>query len=257
MSDIKENRRINRPLIVIIMCFLSIVTIVMVLSYMGVRSLHDNVVATRLTDDRLRHGPIEFNGEVYFPSSYNFPDDRNSEVLGEVATKNSQTFSLLLFNDELIADKTDINYTHLKTQGDDCTRFTKAEYLEEPSIVKENLGKYSKFVLCNDDDEKDIRIQIDIDTILELENKFGSIKYNPRDFDNYDKLYYIFVDSPSEYTDSLEGEILEVFDDPIVYLGCIFVVNNQFYYGNMTNRIEGELSNKLTGIIGKRTNEWK
>ncbi|SDH40316.1 hypothetical protein SAMN05443529_1131 [Desulfosporosinus hippei DSM 8344] len=135
--------------------------------------------------------------------------------------------------------------------GHDSTRYTKAEFLENPGLVKQALQDYSRFVLCNDDNVKGIRILIDKELLVELENKFGNINYRTEDFKNYDKLYYIYVDSPSGYTDSDDGkEILEVFDNPIVYMGCIFVVNNKLYYGNMNNNITGELADMLKNIIG-------
>ncbi|MFZ7122031.1 MAG: hypothetical protein ACOWWH_13910 [Eubacteriaceae bacterium] len=208
---------------------------------------NSNIVAKRLTDDRLRHGPIEFNGKVYFPSSYTFPEERNTDVLGDIVPKDASTLTLLIMNDQIVADKDDQYYTHLKTQGDDFTRFTKASFLEDPILVRENLMNYSKFVLCNDDNVKDIRITINSKMVNKLEENFGKIEYNINDFNKCGNIYYLYVDKA---TNDNMNSTLEIFDDPIIYIGCIFVVDEKLYYGNLNNSIEGELYDELIDILG-------
>jgi len=125
---------------------------------------------------------------------------------------------ILINQDQVIVDKTDENYTHIKTGGvDDATRFTKAKYLERKEHVNEILEKYSKFVLCNDNYNKPVRLSIDKEIIIELENKFGEIEYKVEDFDKYKEIFYIYVNSPSGHVEGLKGEIDAIFDDPIVF----------------------------------------
>ncbi|SDI61895.1 hypothetical protein SAMN05443529_1601 [Desulfosporosinus hippei DSM 8344] len=96
-----------------------IITCIVVLSVNAIphinRMVNRNIAATRLTDDRLRHGPIEFEGEVYFPSSYNLPEDKYTEVLGIIESKDAGLIVKYLNNDYALANKDDKNYTHLKT----------------------------------------------------------------------------------------------------------------------------------------------
>mgnify|MGYP007068111010 CR=1 FL=1 len=47
------------------------------------------------------------------------------------------------------------------------------------------------------------------------------------------------------------GRKLEVYDDPIVYLGCILIADKQFYYGSLNNRIDDDLADKLKRIISE------
>lgn len=44
---------------------------------------------------------------------------------------------------------------------------------------------------------------------------------------------------------------MEVFDDPIIYLGCILIADKQLYYGNLNNRIADDLADKLRRIIAE------
>lgn len=44
---------------------------------------------------------------------------------------------------------------------------------------------------------------------------------------------------------------MEVYDDPIVYLGCILIADKQFYYGSLNNRIDDDLADKLKRIISE------
>lgn len=208
-------------------------------------------IAIRLTDDSLNHGPIEFKGEIYFPSSIDFPESRNTEVLAKIIPKDNSIIIELINQDVLVGDRQDANYTHLKTKGgDDATKFTKASFLEDSDYVTSVFENHSKFVLCNDDQFYETRIPLDEDIILKLENTFVNIKYEIEDFSRYDKLYYIFVDSPTDYIKSLDGkETLAVIDDPIIYIGCIFSVDSELYYGNLNNHITGELAEMLTNII--------
>lgn len=42
-----------------------------------------------------------------------------------------------------------------------------------------------------------------------------------------------------------------MYDDPIVYLGCILIAEKQFYYGNLNNRIDDDLADKLKRIVAQ------
>ncbi len=211
----------------------------------SIKLAKNSFVARSLTSDAFEHGPIEFKGEVYFPSNYTFTEERNSDILGKLAPKNVSNLLLLMINHNIIADKQDENFTHLKLQGDDVRTYTKAEFLENPSLTKENFEQYSNFIICNDDNVNKFRSSISKDLLIQLEERFGQIKYKLDDFNKYDKLFYLHVDPPKIKSGR------DILIGPNVYIGCIFLMGNKLYYGNMNNNIDGELYDDLMHIIIK------
>jgi len=49
----------------------------------------------------------------------------------------------------------------------------------------------------------------------------------------------------------LGGGSITIHEEPIIYVGCIFIDNGQLYYGNMKNIITGDLLYELKAIIGE------
>ncbi|MGL5087181.1 MAG: hypothetical protein ACRC68_15950, partial [Clostridium sp.] len=81
--------------------------------------------------------------------------------------------------------------------------------------------------------------------LYKLEEQFGEVKYNKKDFEDFEDVYYIYVDSP-------KSKIYErIFDDPIIYIGCIFIKDDRMYYGNRQNEIKDELKNNIIEVIKK------
>lgn len=217
--------------------------------------INDNKnAAIRLTDSFYNYGPIEFNGEIYFPSNIDFPESRNTEVLAKVIPKDNSLIIELINQDILVGDREDANYTHLKTKGGDHSiKFSKTSFLENPTYVESVLKNHSKFELINDYDLKVTSIPLEQDLIVQLEDAFGPIEYSINDFNEYDKIYYIYVDLPDSYIES-DNLKIAIATDPI-YIGCIFSVNNELYYGNLNNPITGELSDTLKNLINDGIND--
>jgi hypothetical protein len=78
-----------------------------------IKAKSSNNNARRLTIDHLRHDPIEFKNEVYFPSSFNFSDSNNTSYLAKTIPKENSFLISLINQNQVIADVTDENYTHL------------------------------------------------------------------------------------------------------------------------------------------------
>ncbi|WP_346962462.1 hypothetical protein [Clostridium sp.] len=148
-----------------------------------------------------------------------------------------------MINHNIIADKQYENFTYMKWQGYDARAYTKAEFLEENSLIEESFEQYSNFIICNDDNVNKFRSSINKDLIIQLENKFEQVKYKLDHFNKYGRLFYLYVDTPKIKS----GRDILVF--PNAYKGCIFLMGNKLYYGNMNNNIDGELYDDLMQII--------
>ncbi len=199
--------------------------------------------AIRLTNDKYKHAPILFGKDIYFPSSYDFPDDRNTESLGEILPQNAGFLIKLINQDYVIADKTDENQTHIKTGGgDDITRYTKAEFLENQKLVNKHLEEYERYNLFNDEDNQTISIKKEI--VVELEDNYGEIDYNADDFIKCDAVYYILAESKNTKTanrDKDDKDFEGSVEEPVIYIGCILKRVDNYYYGNQKNQIDEKL----------------
>lgn len=248
----------NRTLLWIVIILIIVVLLAVIVYFFNaityaankIKLDNNSPVARRLTEDMYMRGPIEFMGDIYFPSSYSFPESRNTNALGTLAPKNHDELSKMTLYTLIIADKDDVDYTHLKTFGDDTTTFTKADFLENPERIYNIINEYDRFVLVNDEVNKSNRYSIGNDIINELENTFGKVRYYAEDFNNASKRYYIYVESPTNPV--IGGSDRYIYDEPIVFIGLIYVNNGELYYGNMKNKIEGDLANRLTSIINSR-----
>ncbi|MDZ5034002.1 hypothetical protein [Clostridium perfringens] len=193
------------------------------------------IVAKMLTSNSLEYAPMEFNGNIYFPSRFKFPEKLKSEPLGTVEPKNMSFFVYLIMDHQIIADKTDSSNTHVKTLGDDSRFYSKAEFLENPNLSNNIFEKYSDFALCEGDEGKETKTQIDKDTLIKLEEKYGEVKYDKDDFNKVDKIYYIY----GNYLNTQDAE----------FIGCILSYENKLYYGNLNNSMEGPLYEKINSIL--------
>ena len=116
------------------------------------------ISAVLLTDNHFNLGPLIFNNDIYFPSSFDskndFPEERNTESLGNVVSLTYNKLLLPFLNHYIIGDRADSTNMHIKTVGDDSTGYTKAQLLESKEVMDKNLETYSNFVLCYEEGEK-------------------------------------------------------------------------------------------------------
>lgn len=187
------------------------------------------IVAQMITNN-VEQSPVAFEGNIYFPSSYTFSEDNNTEPLGQVEPSKMSFFVYLIMDHRLVCDKSDRFNTHIKTKGDDIRSYSKVDFLENTKLVKDAMDRFSNFLLYDSADTK-IKSVIDKELVTKLENQFGEVKYNIDDFKKADKISYIYVDTMKR--------------EEVTYIGTILSYKNKLYYGNLSNLIEEELQKKI------------
>ncbi len=243
----KKSNTVIRILFSSAVCFI----IAIACFYIFILNIPDEnpVVALRLTHGCLYHGPVEFKGKMYFPSGYGSPKEGWVEV-GDVVHEGAGRFERSFLNSQLYIDQNDKEYTHLNMEGDDGTRFSKAKFLEDVNRTSRLLDKFTKFDLIYHESGEDITYLIDKATIKALEEEFGMVKYYKQDFLECSEIYYIYVNASNENRRSTsEAKNRTWYDEPIEFIGCVFVVEGTMYYGNMENEIAGELANRIQKLI--------
>ncbi|WP_461206637.1 hypothetical protein [Clostridium sp. DL1XJH146] len=204
----------------------------------------EKIIARYVTDEHYRYSPVELKGEIYFPFSYEFSDYKNLNNIGHLSAKNAGFINDLIGDvGPVLVEKEDNDYLHFTVIDDFPMSYSSAEYLRDPNLIKDNMDKYNEFVLCNDKNNTETRIKIEKEFLNKLQKEFGVINYNIEDFNNCDDIYYIYVDSPKEKIHE------RTFDEPIIYMGCIFVKDSNLYYENLANEIKGDLKEQLKVYI--------
>lgn len=220
---------------------LAIISSVFIIFYV---KQHNGIVARYVTDEHYRYSPVKLNGDIYFPSSYNFQEHKKLKSIGHLGVRNKSLINdILLDVGAVLVENEDNNYLHFKVQDDNPMIYSSAKYLQELDYIENNMDTYNNFVLCNDNNSTETRISIKKELLNKIQEEFKIVKYNLEDFENCNDVYYIYVDSPKE---KIQGR---TFDDPIIYMGCILVKDDNFYYGNLTNEIKGDLKSQLREYI--------
>lgn len=203
-----------------------------------------NIVARYISDENYRYNPVELNGELYFPSNVNLGNEKNLKSIGFLGRKDEGIIndSFLLVGSVLV-NENDKNYINFSIVDDLTMNYTKGNYIEENELISGNMNKYNNFVLCNDKNDIETRIPMEKDLLYMLQNELTSVEYKVDDLKTSDDRYYIYVESEE---DKLHDR---TFDNPIVFMGCILIKDNKFYYGNLDNEIKGELLNKVEKLI--------
>ncbi|ADL52284.1 hypothetical protein [Clostridium cellulovorans] len=150
------------------------------------------IVGRYVTNEHYRYSPVELNGDIYFPSNYDFKDNKELKSIGHLGVKDKRSINdILLDVGEILVEKEDRDHIHFTVIDDNPMSYSKVNYLQDLSFIKSNIDKYNSFVLCNDRDTAEARIIIEKDVIVKLQETFGTIKYNKEDFNNCDDIYYI------------------------------------------------------------------
>lgn len=226
-------------LILIVIVIVILVSSILVIS--GVKR-RGNIVARYITGEHYRYSPVKLNGEIYFPVGNEAKEIKGLKSIGHLSGKDKGFFNDIFLDAGAILVE-DNNYRHFTVVDDFPMSYSNIEYLQDPNLIKSNMNKYNNFVLCNDKNEVETRITIEKELLNKFQEKFGVTKYNIEDFNNCDDIYYIYVDCPKEKIHE------RTFDNPIIYLGCIFVKDGKLYYENLTNEIKGDLQDKLKVYI--------
>lgn len=229
----------NKAIKRIIIVGVSIITITGIIIISGFKE-SDRINSRYMTDEHYRYSPIVLDNNIYFPSSFDEEDIKETKEVGFLGAKNKGWFvDSFASTGPLFADVSDKDNNRITVKDDFPMTYIKGQYLSDIKIVEENINKYEKFVLCNDsksvEENFEIRVSIEKKYLLELVNKFGEVEINNNDYINAEDIFYIYVDSP-------DHKIHErTFDKPIVYIGTIFLKNKKLYYGNMKNEIKDQL----------------
>lgn len=204
-------------------------------------------VAQCLTDDSLL-GPMVYKDRVYIPVEAKLDYEENGRALGYLAYLGQDCdsrFYQLAISNVLYRGKLDMNY--LQLSGADRNTFERASSVEqslqwmnddvfliwdEDWVGESSYNKdYTGYTEC---DETFVR---------NLENQFGEVTYNPDDFEDCDA--YFTIRGYSTIKEAMESDI------PYGnWVGCIIVKDNNFYYGNLENRISGVTLQQLLDFLG-------
>lgn len=234
---IKGQAKMKKKIVIGILLSIILVTIV-------VKSVtRYEIIARYITNEHYRYSPVVLYEKLYFPSDFMKEHYENTQGIGFLGHKDAG-----LINDSLLitglieVDKNDSELISFIVRDDLSMDYLKADFLNNIDVIYDILNKYSNFVLCKDTKGKETRIPIKKEFLIDLISEFGEVTYNLDDYHAAEEIFYIYVDSPSEKIHD------RTFDDPIVYLGTIFVQDNTAYYGNLQNDIEYDWVNTLNII---------
>lgn len=204
----------------------------------------NSIVARYITDEHYRYSPVELYGEVYFPSSVNLGNTNELKSLGFLSTKDKGIINDSFFLvGSVLVEENDKEINNFSIVDDFSMNYTKGDYLNDENIINKYMDRYNEFVIVNDNHDSETRSTIEKDILYSLQDKFKDVEYIADDFKNSDSRYYIYVNSPKEKIHNRS------FDNPIIFIGCILIKDNKFYYGNLNNEINGELFDKLKPYI--------
>lgn len=154
----------------------------------------------------------------------------------------------MLFENFVYVDKNDKNHTYMKMRGCDLGNYIKASIAENKV-----LSEYSSFYIWDEDwldqkafstSEKNVGCsEVSRDIINSLEERYGIVKYNPKDFTNYEAYYTL---TAFKNRNEAVGSI--TIAEPHV-VGCILKIDGNFYYGNKENLLSGNLLQKVKAVL--------
>lgn len=198
-----------------------------------------------LTDDSFDHGPLSYNGIIYFPTSYSTVNGEYKDhlyflmndselqkynvLVGRVIPNDGTTYYMPL----IYLYKNPENDTYLITKGDDSRVYLKSDIIESSEYINEVLKKTTSYSLSSDYvNKEDTSISLPKNLIVQLVTRYPNIDYNVPDFRKCDNIYYIFADYPPT------SDGLKATDGTNIYIGCIMEVDNELYYGNLKNKLD-------------------
>lgn len=205
-------------------------------------------VATTLTRDSFL-SPVSFNNEVYIHVPESFDDADNTSSLGRFGFKDSEPdwFSQTFMGDFVYGEVGDAAYDQIKVRGGLHRDYMKASSVElEPIafgtdktcvLMEENwLDLLAKSI----DGSKSGRHVVPDDYVQAMEKKFGEVTYRIEDFSSYDQCFTLGQYKNSDL--AIGGGTPQI-------IGCILVIGDAYYYGNLDNEITGELLDRTKEFV--------
>ncbi len=250
-SKAAKIRMIKRNKTIITTSFIIVITAMFVVYFFAAPSdepLEYDKVAECLTEDSIL-GPIVYENEIYVPIDIELNYDEKGKDLGYIAFKGEDCdsrFYKMAVSNVLYTDKKG-EKTYVQMSGATENTYKKLSVVESiDSWKNDNVfllwdeewsseSAYSKEITGYTECEKEL--------IESLEEEFDDVKINPHDFNDYDA--YFTIVSYKQMKDAVES------DNPKgTWVGCIFVKDNKFYYGNYENQITGLKLQKLLQVLG-------
>ncbi len=205
-------------------------------------------------------GPFFYNEKVYLPERIALNYAHKGRTIGYALEKGEDENGYFFEGSTLLyGQKKTSEDRYLKVAGELDGSYSMAEKIE-----KENAWQTdSIFVLWDEEWESESHFSknrtgysiVPMELIESFEETFGDVSYEPQDFSEYDAFFSIYgYQTPSEafVDESNVGH----------WVGCILVKDNEFYYGNYKNHIEGEVKQRLNEVLGGNVNpvidtEWQ
>ena len=227
--------------------FLAFMLLIVFLVQTGCKK--DAPVARALSNDTWL-GPIVFSEDIYFIVPESFPEESNTKSLGFFEFKDTESTwitRLIIGEDSIVGEIGDDSHKCIKIRGGLSYDYEKASLVENEEIIfsKESTcmilaEKWLELAARSEDGKNDGRYQASDEFVILLEQQFGVVTYHIEDFSEYDQLYEVVQYKNSD---------LELGGGVPRFIGCIFYVNDKYYYGNYDNEITGVTLLQLNEII--------
>lgn len=205
-------------------------------------------------------GPLFYNEKVYLPERIALNYAHRGRTIGYALEKGEDENGYFFEGSSLLYGQKNVKVDgHLKVAGDINGSYGMAEAIEMENAWQEDV----LFVLWDEEWESESRFSknrtgysiVPRELVAYLEETYGEVSYEPQDFSEYDAFFSIYgYQSPSEafVDDSNVGH----------WVGCVLIKDDEFYYGNYKNHIEGETKQMLNEVLGGNVNpvidtEWQ
>ena len=197
-------------------------------------------VATTLTKDSFL-SPVLFAGEVYVIAPETFDESRNTESLGAFRFKDIEPdwLSQQLMKDYVVGEVGDDSFEQIKVRGALHRDYVKASIWEKKELVLDEDAtcmlleeNWLDMTATSIDGKNTGRNKVPDDYAQALEDDFGAVSYDAADFTDYDAVYLLV---------QYDNADLALGGGTPRFIGCILVIDDTYYYGNMENEITGDL----------------
>lgn len=230
------------------------VLIVIALLYMFLPHKHPigyTKVAEYLTEDTM-FGPMVYGNEIYVPITEELDYHKTGKPIGYLGYQgqncDSRFYRLAVSN--MLYRQTGTTKLKLYGVSQEGNFELASNYFKQDLYDERNT-----FFLWDEEWESESVSQkgtsgyaiLDGDVVRDLRLEFSDVQLRVDDFEEYDAYFTIIA-----YPDVSEPLQKENFGG--IWMGCIFARENEFYFCNYDNLIQGELRQRLLDCIGGNTN---
>lgn len=219
-----------------------------------------------------KNSPVVYNSTLYFYSEDMTIAYENQSSEG-IVVKNQGGFLYNIEKRELYYDSTDSRQSILVSNENDwLCNYISQNKIEESARTDKIMEVYNDFliekqtityeknggnVIANADSVS--KKSLDKSMVEKLESKYGEVIYNVDEFENIEEIYFIKAGCVSgdeflkKYTEKGYFSVGDFYDTeiPEIFIGIIIKKDNNYYYGNLNNRLSDELIEELELQIKK------